>query len=552
MFIRCRSNSAKNKWSIMVCRTIRKGQQVSQEIVKYLGVAHDESEREALIRLAKVEINARADDKEELTEDSIPVKQGALLENMVEVARITEGVHDVFGTIFDKIGLRSLLSATMYERLKDVVICRIASPASKRHIAEILTREYLRGSSEDKIYRMMDTLAPLHEAIQKKVFETSRTFSQKDQVDVLFFDVTTLAFESQKADELRDFGYSKDHKVGEVQVVLALATTSDGLPIGYTLFPGKTAEVKTLLACLSEWRKVLDIQNVMVVADRAMMSDDNLTSMEEAGLRYIVAAKLRTFSQAWQSTILQRADESSVEIFGETAKIQEHEFKGRRLIVSHSESRQKKDEADRERLLQRLQGKPLKDGKMKEKSLITNRGYLKYFKESVSGEVIFDEEKLKEEAKWDGLHGILTNVKEETASSLLERYRGLWVIEESFRINKHTLEMRPVYHFKPRRIRTHILICYLSFAVSRYVQKQVKSFGISMSVERIREELDRVSSSLLEDIETGERYKLPSAISTDAKFLYRSVGIKRSMRAQKVDQGRRRCSGVKKTQPVNS
>ncbi|MGH2639471.1 MAG: IS1634 family transposase, partial [Rhabdochlamydiaceae bacterium] len=116
---------------------------------------------------------------------------------------------------------------------------------------------------------------------------------------------------------------------------------------------------------------------------------------------------------------------------------------------------------------------------------------------------------------------------------LLSRYQGLWVIEESFRINKHTLEMRPIYHFKPRRVKAHILICYVAFALSRYVQALVKGFDETMSIGRIKEELSYAQTSLLRDEETGEEYGLPSQLSKEGLAIYKAVGAKRPRRPYK-------------------
>jgi transposase len=287
--------------------------------------------------------------------------------------------------------------------------------------------------------------------------------------------VTTLYFKSQKSDELRDFGYSKDRKINEEQEVLALTTTPKDLPIGYTLFPGKTAEVNTLLNCMQRWQTTFPIQNVCVVADRAMMSEQNLAMMEQSSFNYVIAAKLRSLPGTLQETILSKQTNTEISFSGELIKVQEHMFNGRRLIVSYSEERAHKNRSDRERLLARLAYKVPK-AETSPKKLVTNKEYLKYFKEQSPGKVVFDESRIEDEARWDEIHRIITNDTSSSAESLLTRYRRLWIIEESFRINKHTLEMRPIFHFKPRRIRAHILLCYVAFAVARYTQRQIATF----------------------------------------------------------------------------
>ena len=542
MFIRCRPNSAKNKWSITVCRSVRQGTRVSQEIIKYLGVAHTEKQKQALLRLGQAEIRAATALPNLIVAQSNNLPE-ALLGNMIEIGNAIEGMHDVFGEMFDKMNLRSLFKSGEYEKLKDVIISRIAKPDSKRHTAELLTRDYCRPISASQIYRLMDVLLPIQKEIKERILEASKSFINDNKIDILFFDVTTLHFESQIVDSLRDFGMSKAHKIGEVQVVLALATTSEGLPIGYNLFSGKTAEVSTLLVSLNEWKNDLNIQDITVVADRAMMSETNLLAMENAKFKYTVAAKLRSLPDSLQQKILERKLENDVTVARQLMKIQEHTYKGRRLVVSYSESRAKKDKKDREKLLIRINKKL--GSKVKGKKLITNKGYLKYFREETKGEMVLDEAKIVEDACWDGLHGVITNDETATAEKLLERYRGLWVIEESFRINKHTLEMRPIYHFTPRRIESHILVCYIAYALARYVQRQISQFHKPMSIDKIREELTRVKSGLLEDTLSGECYRMPSHLSSDAKEIYRSLGIKRLSRASKIIQPKK-CSGKKK------
>jgi transposase len=249
--------------------------------------------------------------------EKVPIDfcEGALLGHMIERFRITEGFHTIFGPIFDELKLDSLFTKIRYNQLRDVVIARIAQPSSKLHTAELLTNTFFRPLSESQIYRLMDEIVSLEDAIKLKVFEATNNSTPKQKADLLLFDVTTLYFESQKSDELREFGYSKDHKVGETQVVLALATTTTGAPIGYHLFKGNTAEVSTLLVCLENWKTLFDIKDVIVVADRAMMSEDNLTAMEEAKLKftYVVAAKLKKLPKKLREAILERKEESQVQ-----------------------------------------------------------------------------------------------------------------------------------------------------------------------------------------------------------------------------------------------
>ena len=534
MFIVCRKIPGKSKSRISICQSVRDGKKVIQKTIKYYGVAYSEEQRAIFMDQAKKEIArlktplAKAEKITYSEKVQIDACEGALLGHMVERFRITEGFHAIFGPIFDELNLGPLFTKIRYNQLRDVVIARIAQPSSKLHTAELLTKRFFRPLSENQIYRLMDEVIGLEDAIKLKVFEATNKLTLKQTADLLLFDVTTLYFESQKSDELREFGYSKDHKIGETQVVLALATTTTGAPIGYHLFKGNTAEVSTLLVCLENWKTLFDIKDVIVVADRSMMSEDNLKAMEDAKLKftYVVAAKLKKMPKKLREAILERKEESQVQFGEETVSVQEHDHEGRRLIVQYSEKRAQKDAKDRERLIEKIRKKLDKSNKTSTRKLVTNNGYLKYLDEEKKGQAVLNEKKIEEESRWDGLHGVITNDKESKALDLLTRYRRLWVIEESFRINKHTLSMRPIYHFTAGRIKAHILICYLAFALTRYAQQKINIFDDSISIEKIRNSLAAIEVSILEDKTTGLFYKVPSRIEKEAAIIYRAMGVK--------------------------
>jgi transposase len=222
------------------------------------------------------------------------------------------------------------------------------------------------------------------------------------------FDVTTLYFESVDVDDLRNFGYSKDQKYHCTQVVLALATTGEGLPIGYELFEGNFAEVKTLQRCLSSWKEQgLEVGSVCLAGDSAMFSKGNLALMEEMGISYVVAAPLRKLSKEIKSQILDAKDYRAGLVEKNIVWTKEMPFEAKRLIVSYSTSRAKKDVYDRQRLLDKLDKKL---GEKKNlKNLVSNRGYLKYIQEDGKTVCQLNETKINEEeqalmqSEWVGM-----------------------------------------------------------------------------------------------------------------------------------------------------
>ncbi|MBL6990769.1 MAG: IS1634 family transposase, partial [Bacteriovoracaceae bacterium] len=541
MFVRVK-NKSNGKQSIQIVESCRRGDKVSQKIVRHVGQASNEREMEELKRLARSIIaeleNARQpvlpflppekvydfEKSRQKADDS--VHMSALREEQ----RIVVGIGDVFGKLYRDLSFDQIISGTKKDKqwnaiLKTCVLARVANPVSKRETASYLERDYGIKVPLEKIYRMIDHVAEQEDKIKKTISNTTlNLFDQK--VDVLFFDVTTLYFESAKQDELKDFGFSKDCKFKEVQIVLSLVTTTSGMPIAYEIFPGNMYEGHTLIEMVKKLRKDYSISNVMLVADRGMFNEDNLVLMEKENIKYIVAAKLKSMGKEIKNSILEDNGYRTTLVSKELHWVKELKYKSRRLIVSYSTKRARKDSSDRQRLIDRLM-KKVKNGKIKIKDIIPNYGTKKYLKVT-RGEACVDRSKIAQDAKWDGLHGIITNVNKKSAQELLGRYRGLWQIEEAFRVNKHNLKMRPIYHWTPQRIRGHVAICFLAYALIKQAMYRIEQQQTKMSLEQIRNELLHAQSSLLVDIETKKKYLLPSKVTVNQRKIYQVFGLKRS------------------------
>jgi transposase len=556
---------------VQVVESVRSADAVRQRIVRHMGIALDADE-ETKLRAMADEFIAREtasrlnkDSLFELDAASVPRRPGrparqtlasvagvdeVRLADLREVSRRVEGPHEVLAPLFDFLRFDRVLDGRGTAMLRDLVIARVMAPGSKRSSAEQLELHYGRSHSLHSVYRLMDALHERLDALKQIVLEATASLTG-GSVQMMLFDVTTLYFESVQTDELRAFGYSKDQKYHCTQVVLALATNEDGLPIGYELFPGNTAEVKTLLACMKSWQAQLPAGQVSFVADRALCSRANLAALEAAPWNYVVAMPLRrSLAAAQQEQVLNTAIAAPMELDGELVWVREFDWQGRRLIVSYSSRRAHKDQADRQALLGRLQSKlgaankPRVDkatGEIKPaanaKKLITNSGYLRYIESADKGGVfVLNEDKVMADAAWDGLHAIVTNDRTSSAGQLLAQYRRLWVIEESFRTIKHGLAVRPIYHFKPERIQAHIGLCYLAFALTRHAQQRIKLAQQAMSVERIRAALHGVQASILEHTKTKAKYRMPSAFANDAARIYKAFGLTRTL-SPSVDMG---------------
>ena len=522
MFIRVKTTPNSPRRSVQICESNRKGDQVKQKIVHYVGIARDDDEEQKLKNYAqeliiKIQLEREKNSpqhqlfnideadishhrskagrpKRKNIEDILPPSQVSL-DDIKEESRIIEGVHDIAGAMFDNMYSGLLDSKKDQERLRDVVLSRLVYPCSKRGTQHKLENHF--GKVHDKI-------------------------------DLLLFDVTTLYFESVEVDELRNFGYSKDHRFNTTQVVLALATNQDGLPIGYELFEGNKAEVTTLVAAIESWKKLFDIESVCFVGDRAMFTKKNMELLKLHQYQYIIAAKLKQLPEKLQVEIFKEEHYKPTVLNKDFSWIGEFEYEGNRLIVSYKRKRAIKDQQDRQRVLDKVKKRIGK--KANPNNLITNQGVKQFITRDEKALISLDENKIAAAQEWDGLHGIITNIQEDSPQSLIARYARLWIIEESFRINKHTLEMRPIFHWVPPRIHAHIAICYMTFSILKQLQYRV-NLTQKISIDEILDELLNVQASIHVHKKTKDKYRLPGYFSNKARKIYKTFGIDRSLDA---------------------
>ena len=453
----------------------------------------------------------------------------SLHKNLKEESRIRVGVDDVFANEFEQLGLLNTINSGYKEeesnkQLKEVVLARIDKPSSKKKSLENIERDKNKAFDLDSVYRTMDKLYKREDWVKERIGKKTLELF-KEKIKVAFFDVTTLYFESFKPDDLRVSGYSKDNKVAETQVVFALMTTEEGLPLGYELFPGNTYEGGTLISAVDTLCKRYEVVDVSIVADRAMFTRSNLEALDKKKMNFIVSAKLKNMKKEMVEEILNDVDALKGEI---ESWIGEYKYNGRRLVVCYSKKCANKDRKDRQRLLERVR-KKLDRNKVRVSDLVKNTGTKKYLKiERKNKEfATLDEEKIRREERWDGVFGIVSSHAREAVSGaeIFARYRGLWQIEDAFRVNKRDLKMRPIYHWTPKRIRSHLLICYMAYALVARVRHKLMRAKMKLSIERVREELGYVQASIVRDQQTGERFLLPSRVTDTQRAIYGALGM---------------------------
>lgn len=386
-----------------------------------------------------------------------------------QISEVTiSGVQLLLGRIFDQIGFNQIDS----KLFKPLVLSRLENPSSKLKTTEYLFKYYSISIDVEAIYRYMDKL---YNTQKEKVQQISYQHTKEilsDDIRMVFYDVTTLYFEIEKEDDLRKSGFSKDGKHQHPQIVLGLLVSVGSYPLAYDIFEGNKYEGDTMLPIIDAFKERYQFERLTIVADSGLISNNNITELEERGYKYILGARIKNQPDKITEQI------SALRLKnGESKLIWKNENTA--LIINYSDKRAKKDLFNRERGLKRLE-KQISSGKLT-KSNINKRGYNKYLKIEGKMSVAIDKEKFNEDAKWDGLKGYQTNDKSLSKEDVIENYRELWKIEKAFRISKHDLKIRPIYHRKQRRIEAHICLSFAAYKVYKELERLLyeKKAGIS-------------------------------------------------------------------------
>jgi len=359
--------------------------------------------------------------------------------------------------------------------LKQLVIARLCQPLSKTGTVDYLKSYFDKDILLHNIYRYMDKVNKTQkDTIQKISVEHTRKVLG-GRIGLVFYDVTTLYFETDITDDLRQTGFSKDGKHSQPQIVLGLLVSEDGYPLAYSVHEGSKYEGHTMLPVIEDFAGKFNLTDFVIVADSGLMSSDNITLLEEKEYKYILGARIKNENRAITEWILsQNKTEGS---FFEYQK-----SKNRRLVVGYSGKRAKKDAYNRDKGIRRLE-KEFRNGTVT-KDKINKRGYNKFLEISNGIKVKISYEKIKEDERWDGLKGCITNTAL-SANLIFEQYRSLWQIERAFRISKGTLELRPVFHFTKKRIDAHVCICFVAYKVYKELERILKASGINLSVDNV-------------------------------------------------------------------
>lgn len=377
--------------------------------------------------------------------------------------------------------------------------------------------QYLYGASGlslNHLYRSVSLLCK-HKASIVGYLNNQIAKVYQRAVSVVLYDVTTYAFESQDVDTLRAFGFSKDCKINQVQVVMGLLIDDKGIPIDYELFSGNTNEFGTMVPLLEKLKLKYGIQKVIVTADRGLNSGANLLAIRQLGMQYVIAYRLKSAGEAvrrliaddngWQSYSANgvgNTDVSRYKISTESRQVRTVEADGTvkyqnitsNLLINYSARRARKDAYDRQRLIDKAERYAENPALLKSDMRRGGKSYLKIDADKLKAQV--DTDRIENAAFFDGYYGIVYSDANMTPNDVLSIHHSLWQIEESFRISKSLLKARPCFHWTETRIRGHFLICFMALVLHRLLELELANQGIALSSEEIVDALS--NASLLE------------------------------------------------------
>jgi transposase len=430
-------------------------------------------------------------------------------------------------------------TAPIKQALFAMVANRALAPSSKLAIEQWAAEDVFLGTEEDlqvqHFYRAMDFLLEHAQDIQKEVFWSTASLLNLT-VDLIFFDTTNTYFEIDEPgpSELKAYGKSKDKRDDLPLVTIGLAVTREGIPVKCWILPGNQHDAKTvdrIQKDLNAW----NIGRVVWVMDRGMAGDENRRILQRAGGQYILGEKLRGvhLNQAALS------HPGRFKVIKDNLHVKEV-FAGqgtgrRRYVIAYNPEQAQVDRVNREKTLDRLRceldalNKPNRRKSSKAQcNVLLNKSMGRYVKELKSGKLKIDNAKVKQEKKLDGKYLLSTSDQHLSAEDIALGYKQLMEVERAFRSLKGSLSLRPIYHSKDDRIRSHVLLCWLALLLIRIAEIET-----GMTWPKIKRTMQRLN--LVEFLTKDGRILQHTELIADQRNILNKLNIKPPKKVFKVD-----------------
>jgi transposase len=522
-------------WQLV--RSVRHGRKVVQETVAQLGELDAQGRARAQALARSITGDAAVGSQRHLFEvddwpEAVPVKLGKVrLERSRAFGAVWLGWTLWRALKLDEV-CRQLLppgreSVAWAEVVAILVIGRLCEPSSELHVAEQWYRttaleDLLQIPAEsvydERLYRTLDRLLPHKEAIEQHLVKRFGELFELDY-DLLLYDVTSTYFEGVADPAIAQRGYSRDHRPDCVQVNIALVVTRGGMPLGYEIFPGNTTDVTTVEEIVSSMERRFGKANRIWVMDRGMVSAENIAWLNETGRRYVIGTP-RSELKRWARQLADKTDWRRIREDVEVKLCRGPEG-NETFLLCRSAARVEKERAMHERFSKRIEAglqsmarrieksKRRLDAKVLERQIgrlleRNARAAARYVITIEDDELSNSGLRLKWQAhpEWDewahlseGTYILRSNVHDWSDEELWQTYIQLTEAEAAFRIHKSDLAIRPIWHQKASRIKAHILVCFLGYALWKTLQQWQSRAGLGDSPRTILTELSRITAA---------------------------------------------------------
>jgi Transposase DDE domain len=521
MFVRTKRSDRKDVSYeyLQIVRSYREGGKVRQQVVASLG------RKEALLASGELDGLLRSLAK---YSEKLRVVEAVRTSGLAARTAKQWGPALVFGRLWEKQGLPELLQLLAQDRKFSFSVERAAFAMALQRLcvpgSDLAGSEWVKTVEapgfEDlalqHFYRTTAFLAGVREELESKLFHRDlNLFNQT--LDVVFIDTTSLYCYRDAETDWRKRGYSRDHRPDLPQLVLCVAVNAQGWPIAWEIFPGNSADHQALRQVVTVLRQRFTIRQVTVVADRGMISRETLTLLTEddqAPFDYVLGCRMRRQKEV-SEVVLARA--GRYQQVAANLEVKEVRVGRKRYVICRNPQEAAKDAAAREAILDKLRQTVAKQGP---KAVIGNRGYARFLKVA-RGSVSIDEEAVKRDARLDGKFVLTTNT-DLPAAEVAQTYKSLWRVERTFREQKSTLEVRPLYHHRDDTCIGHIVASFLALRLEVDLQQRLDEREIKVSWPDLMRDLGQVHAVLLEL--DGKRYQLRTDMIGSAHHAFAAAG----------------------------
>ena len=505
---------------LQIVRSYRDGPRVRQQVVGTLGRRDDlvaSGELDGLLRsLGQYSQALRVVER---TRDDLRAR----------VAR-PWGPALVFGRLWDRQGVPEVLKSLARGRRFEFDVERVGFAMALQRLclggSDLQGSQWIRtaecpgmdGLALQHFYRTTGFLAEVRDPLERGLFDRDRDLFS-EELDLVFIDTTSVYVYRDTPTAYRKRGYSRDHRPDLLQFVLCVVVNQDSWPIAWEIFPGNTADVKAFEQVVKVLRERLRIRRVVVVADRGMISKRTMALLADhphQPFDYVLGCRLRQNQEVAEQVLKDPGDYAPV---ASNLEVKEVRVGPRRYVACRNPIEAVKDAAAREALLAKLQETLSHHGP---KAVIGNRGFARFVKVARGG-VTIDPEAVQRDSRFDGLF-VLTTSTELPVDQVARTYKSLWRVERTFRQEKSTLEVRPIYHHRDDTSIGHIVASFLALRLEVDLQRRLDDRGVNVSWPDLMRDLSGVQAVVVEM--DGRRYRLRTDLQGSAGQLFAAAGVR--------------------------